>query len=645
MKSRIAFGLAMMLAAVALSVLPAATLTVHPAQALGTCNAAQFVADVTVPDNSVINPGATFVKTWRLKNTGVCQWNTSYTLVYVSGTQMGGTTSVAFPGAVPLGQTVDLTVTLTAPNAYGTFRGNWQLRNASGEIFGIGTSHANPFWVQIKIVSASQNITAYDFVDNMCSAHWSYDGGPIPCPINTNKLLYGYVQSIGNPVLENGTTSAVHGLLTIPQSHYNGLIRGSFPVTDIFRGDHFQALVGCQFNAVNCFVTYELEYQVGDSLFTLWKSKEKYDGLMTQVDVDLTQIAGLKARLVLTILAAGPFEGDQPLWVAPRIVRSVAGPVNPPATLVPTSVVPTFVPTSTLGCDRAQFIGDVSVPDGSTFTPNASFTKTWRLKNTGACTWTTAYSLVFASGNRMSGPDSFLPLAVVPGQTIDLVINLTAPNLAGSYRGYWQLKNASGGLFGIGTNANDPFFVDINVSGTAVISPTPTRTTAPATVTPTFTPTPTATSSTTGNWSTYQNVKYGFNFKFPPGSTDANQSDSGGRVFLPITAGTNLLQKYLDVNVAEDVSPCKSPGSNPTAPSQNVTFNGIQFLKEAWVEGAMSHRGDYTAYSTVKGNACITLKFLLWSVVPGVLETPPPVFNSEAESAVFTTILSTYGNQ
>ena len=130
MKSRIAFGLAMMLAAVALSVLPAATLTVHPAQALGTCNAAQFVADVTVPDNSVINPGATFVKTWRLKNTGVCQWNTSYTLVYVSGTQMGGTTSVAFPGAVLPGQTVDLTVTLTAPNAYGTFRGNWQLRNA-----------------------------------------------------------------------------------------------------------------------------------------------------------------------------------------------------------------------------------------------------------------------------------------------------------------------------------------------------------------------------------------------------------------------------------------------------------------------------------------------------------------------------------
>jgi hypothetical protein len=443
------------------------TASVNTALALSTCDSAQFIADVTVPDGTYIDLGATFVKTWRLKNTGVCQWNTSYTLVFSSGEKMGTTDSVPFPQVVLPGQTVDLTVTLTAPTMPGTFRGYWQLKNSSGGLFGIGASHSNPFWVEIKVTSPTQTITAYDFADNMCSAQWSYDGGPIPCPLNPNKLLYGYVQKIDNPVMENGITSPVHGLLTIPQSKYNGLIRGSFPVTDIFRGDHFQALIGCQYNAVNCYVTYMLEYQVGDSLFTLWKSKEKYDGLVTQADVDLTRIANLKAKLVLTILATGPYEGDQPLWVGARIVRTAAVPVTTPTPVSPTSVVPTTPPTSTSGCDRAQFISDVTVPDGTTFAPNAPFTKTWRLKNVGTCTWTTGYSLAFVSGDRMGGADSLLPVTVVPGQTVDVGVNLTAPSVAGSYRGYWQFRNASGALFGIGSNADQPFYVDIKVSGSS----------------------------------------------------------------------------------------------------------------------------------------------------------------------------------
>ena len=143
----------------------------------------------------------------------------------------------------------------------------------------------------------------------------------------------------------------------------------------------------------------------------------------------------------------------------------------------------------------------------------------------------------------------------------------------------------------------------------------------------------------------YQNVKYGFHFKFPPGSMVDNQSDSGGRLYLPIIAGTNLVQKLLDVNVGENVSSCNVSGTHRVDTSENVTFNGIQFLKETWSEGATSHMGDFTVYSTTKGNACISLSFLLWSVVPEVMETPPPVFNRAAESAVFSTIMSTYANQ
>ncbi|MFH1906631.1 MAG: NBR1-Ig-like domain-containing protein, partial [Chloroflexota bacterium] len=81
-------------------------------------------------------------------------------------------------------------------------------------------------------------------------------------------------------------------------------------------------------------------------------------------------------------------------------------PIVPPPTLTQ-SVQPTAVPNTPIPvtrCDWAAFVLDVNVPDGSAFAPSTAFTKTWRLKNRGTCTWTTAYSLVFKSGASMSGP-------------------------------------------------------------------------------------------------------------------------------------------------------------------------------------------------------------------------------------------------
>ncbi len=670
MQPRLRFGAVMMLAALALSLIPAAAVDFLPARADLPCDAAQFVADVTIPDGTYINPGATFVKIWRLKNVGACTWTNSYTLVFSSGSKMGGMTSAKIPRRVSTGQTVDLSVTLVAPSTAGVYQSFWILQDAEGEEFGIGSRHRNPFWLKINVLTHFQSGAAYDFVAEMCSAQWIYDGGPIPCPMNTNKLQYGHVERLDNPTLESGHPAGAPSLLTIPQQKYNGLIRGMFSVDDIFRGDHFQATVGCQYGATNCYVTYALEYERGGDFFTLWKWRERYDGLSTRVNVDLSRLADMQnMRLVLAVFATGPAAPDQALWVAPRIVRGSAwsGPTNPPASLPPTvtPVAPptiTPLPPPTWACDRAQFVADVTVPDGTVFRPGQAFTKTWRLKNTGACTWTTSYALVFDSGDKMGGPDRVnLPIMVDTGQTVDVSLPLTAPGTAGSYRGYWRLQNADGVRFGIGSEATNAFWISIRVSGTALTATatarrtaTPTRTptgTLPATATPTAsptstgTPTPTAASSGTSGWNTYLDEAYSFSFQFPPGSTVSSQTDTSGRIYLPIAPGTNLRQKWVDVNVAEGVTPCESPGTHPTDSSEAVTFNGILFLKQTWGEGAMSHRADITAYSTAKGNACITLSFVLWSVVPEVLETPPPLFDRAAESAVFTTIMSSYTNQ
>ena len=115
-------------------------------------------------------------------------------------------------------------------------------------------------------------------------------------------------------------------------------------------------------------------------------------------------------------------------------------------------------------CDKAYFISDVTVPDGTSFSGGSTFTKTWRLLNNGNCTWTTSYSLVFYSGEKMGGPDSVpLSVDVAPGQRVNISATLTAPSTPGTYRGYWMLKNTSGGVFGIGTTGSSPFWVKINV--------------------------------------------------------------------------------------------------------------------------------------------------------------------------------------
>ena len=296
-----------------------------------TCDKVQFISDVTVPDGTVFAPGTAFTKTWRLKNIGSCTWTTAYQLVFYSGEKMGGPDALAFPQSVSPGQTVDITVSLTAPNTAGTYRGNWMFKNASGALFGIGSLANKPWWVEI-VVSGT---------------------GVTNTPTMTST-----------PPTSTSTPTAT---------------------------------------------------QTG---------------------------------------------------TPPSPTATATGTVTPP-TATNTPGTPTATNTPPLsGCDKAEFVTDVTVPDGTVFTAGTEFTKTWRLKNVGTCTWDTSYTLVFHTGEQMDGPASVnFPSTVAPGQTADFSVTLTAPGTAGTYRGYWMFKNGSGNLFGIGTNADKPFWVEIKVTG------------------------------------------------------------------------------------------------------------------------------------------------------------------------------------
>jgi len=120
-----------------------------------------------------------------------------------------------------------------------------------------------------------------------------------------------------------------------------------------------------------------------------------------------------------------------------------------PPTLAPsaTQALPTITPTED-NCDKAKFVTDVTVADGTVFAPGDSFIKTWRIRNTGTCTWTTGYALVFNNGAQMSGGSPHTLMGnVAPGATVEISVNMTAPASDGEYTGNWQIRNTSNVLF------------------------------------------------------------------------------------------------------------------------------------------------------------------------------------------------------
>ena len=128
---------------------PPSTGTPPPAQI---CDYMSFVADLTVPDGSQINPGQSFTKTWRIQNTGTCTWDSSYTFVFVQGNPMGGQTQT-INGSVAPGATYDMSVNMTAPTTPGTYGGEWQMVNGQGIPFGTRV------WVRIEVPGSTTAAT------------------------------------------------------------------------------------------------------------------------------------------------------------------------------------------------------------------------------------------------------------------------------------------------------------------------------------------------------------------------------------------------------------------------------------------------------------------------------------------------------
>jgi hypothetical protein len=168
---------------------------------------AQFISDVTIPDNTVLAPNAPFVKTWRVKNSGTCNWDAGYQLIYAEGTQMSGPAGVNVNSTAP-GANVDISVNLVAPGSPGNYTGKWRLKASNGVIFG-------GFTVVIVVPATptpSPTPTVSPTPTGPWNGHWETNCGADACAgadlIQTGNTVVGTYAGGAGTI--NGTVSGNH---------------------------------------------------------------------------------------------------------------------------------------------------------------------------------------------------------------------------------------------------------------------------------------------------------------------------------------------------------------------------------------------------------------------------------------------------
>jgi hypothetical protein len=324
------------------------------------CDKAEFVKDVTFLDGSIIAPGATFTKVWRLKNSGSCTWSSNYALVFVSGDAMNADKVIPLYNKVFPGETVDLSVELVAPTEQGRYGSFWMISNPAGQRFGYGKKADQAFWLDINVKPINKNF-AYDFAVNVCAATWRSSAGGLSCMGDVNSSN-GSVVLLDTPLLENGRREDESTLWTRPQITRGGWISGTYPVYQVKEGDHFRAAIGCLHNSSGCELTFSLDYQEAgnNKVNNLGSWVERYDNAISSVDVDLTALVGKQIHFILTVTTHGKPTSANAFWLVPSIRRY--SPTATPTQVPPATATLTAIPTETATPTMTTMPTDTATP-------------------------------------------------------------------------------------------------------------------------------------------------------------------------------------------------------------------------------------------------------------------------------------------
>jgi hypothetical protein len=215
---------------------------------------------------------------------------------------------------------VDISVALTAPDEEGDYRGYWMLRDGDGEEFGWGDDADEAFWVDIEVVDLAGDY-AYDFALNYCAATWRSETVRLSCPGHTTSKD-GFVRLLAQPELENRSENEF-ALWVHPNEVRYGWIEGTYPLFEVEQGDTFKAWVGCLKGETRCNLTFYIGYETEDGkVYMLKQWVEIYDGDVTEISLDLSDLAGEEVRFILGVEAnTKNIDDAHGFWFVPRIER------------------------------------------------------------------------------------------------------------------------------------------------------------------------------------------------------------------------------------------------------------------------------------------------------------------------------------
>jgi hypothetical protein len=315
---------------------------------------AQLVGEVATPDGTTVSAGQKFTKTWRIKNVGATTWNNTYNLVFSSGNAMGGKNAYPLATTVRPGETIDISVELTAPTTAGNVKGYWLLRNAAGKLFGTGTSADQSFSVSINVSAYKSDVPPasiypFDFSAAICSARWihNYSGITLPCTgFDSLKPVWAAINM--NPKLEDGRQEDERSIWIHLDGKNGGWVQGIFPEYEVKANDFFTTWVMCANTSKTCDVTFSLDYQIGtEAPRNLAKWEQEYDEKYQVVRFDLSTLAGKKVKLLLGVTNRNGSAADV-YWFVPAVrnfppVVPTAEPTAEP-TVAPTEGYPAPTP-------------------------------------------------------------------------------------------------------------------------------------------------------------------------------------------------------------------------------------------------------------------------------------------------------------
>lgn len=313
----------------------------------------------------------------------------------------------------------------------------------------------------------------------------------------------------------------------------------------------------------------------------------------------------------VSVLLTQTSQWEQTATMAPPTRTQEFTPAVPAPTRTYTPMATMTVLTATAGdspaptCDlaRAGLPIDVTIPDDTHLAPGTYFSKTWRLVNAGTCTWDRGYAVIWFSGDDLGVTRvQNINGVVAPGQSIDVTVDMQAPETPGVYQSNWKLRNNQGAFFGIGPGGTAPFWVRIAV--VSVNTETPEATQPP----PTATPTPIVYISGTVD------LPVDSGFDFDTGEMDQLENDDM-RFFI----AEDGLAQLLPENGARLVSFGRSAPGLADCASISLSTSPV-YLNQV-------HPGAYLCYRTTEGlpgylviqviddqQSLLSLEFLTWAV-------------------------------